>query len=122
MRFLADMGISVTTVRALRQRGHDAVHAGELGLDREPDNAVLQRARTDGRIVLTFDLDFGDLLAAGGQTLPSVIVFRLQDETPASVTPRLMRVIAERQAELSGGAIIVVQESRYRLRRLPIGG
>lgn len=122
MRFLADMGISVTTVRALRQRGHDAVHAGELGLDREPDNAVLQRARTEGRIVLTFDLDFGDLLAAGGQTLPSVIVFRLQDETPASVTPRLMRVIAERQTELSSGAIIVVEESRYRLRRLPIGG
>jgi predicted nuclease of predicted toxin-antitoxin system len=120
VRFLADMGVSASTVRALRQRGHEAVHAGEIGLDRETDQAILQRAREEGRTVLTFDLDFGDLLAAGGQALPSVIVFRLQDETPASVTPRLMRVISERQAELSVGAIIVVEESRYRLRRLPI--
>jgi len=114
------MGVSGTTVRTLRQRGQDVVHAGEIGLDREPDKAILQRARAEGRIVLTFDLDFGDLLAAGGHALPSVIVFRLQDETPTSVTSRLTRVIAERQAELSAGAIIVVEDTRYRVRRLPI--
>jgi predicted nuclease of predicted toxin-antitoxin system len=119
VRFLADMGVSASTVRALRQRGHDTVHVGEIGLDREPDKRILQRARIEGRIVLTFDLDFGDLLAAGGEALPSVIVFRLQSETPTSVTPRLLRVISERQAELTAGAIIVVEESRYRLRQLP---
>ena len=114
------MGISASAVRALQERGHDVIHASEVGLEREADKDLLQRARTEGRVVLTVDLDFGDLLAAGGQALPSVIVFRLQDETPASVTSRLMRVITERQLELSAGAIIAVEDARYRVRRLPI--
>ena len=120
MPFLADMGVSASTVRALRDGGHDAIHLQEVGLGRTSDRTILEKARVEARVVLTFDLDFGDLLAAGGQALPSVVVFRLQDETPASVTPRLMRVIAERQAELSAGSIIIVEESRYRLRRLPL--
>lgn len=120
MRFLADMGISASTVRALREGGHDAVHLPEVGLGRASDRAILERACAEARVVLTFDLDFGDLLAAVGHALPSVIVFRLRDETPAAVTPRLMRVIAERQPELSAGAIIIVEEARYRLRRLPL--
>jgi len=39
------------------------------------DAHILDKARSEGRIVLTFDLDFGDLLAASGEKLPSVIVF-----------------------------------------------
>jgi uncharacterized protein (DUF433 family)/predicted nuclease of predicted toxin-antitoxin system len=120
VKFLVDMGVSASTVRALKESGHDAIHAGEIGLDREPDRAILERGRTEGRIVLPFDLDFGDLLAAGGHALPSVIVFRLQDETPTSVASRLTRVIAERHIELSAGAIVVVEDARYRVRRLPI--
>jgi predicted nuclease of predicted toxin-antitoxin system len=34
-------------------------------------------AGREQRIVLTFDLDFGDLLAAGAHALPSVVIFRL---------------------------------------------
>jgi len=43
-----------------------------------PDAEILQKARSENRIVLTFDLDFGDLLAASGENLPSVIIFRLR--------------------------------------------
>jgi predicted nuclease of predicted toxin-antitoxin system len=74
------------------------IHLRGLGLGRLSDQAILDKAREERQVVLTFDLDFGDLLAAAGQGLPSVILFRLRDETPGSVTPRLMQVISERQA------------------------
>jgi predicted nuclease of predicted toxin-antitoxin system len=61
MRFLADMGVSPLTVEALRQNGYEAVHLIEEGLERLPDPAILQKAKQEERIVLTFDLDFGDL-------------------------------------------------------------
>lgn len=63
MRFLADMGVSLSTVRAFRADGHDAVPLREEGLSRLPDAEILAKARREQRIVLTFDLDFGDLLA-----------------------------------------------------------
>jgi predicted nuclease of predicted toxin-antitoxin system len=70
---------------------------------------------------VTFDLDFGDILALGVLDKPSVIIFRLADERAASVNQRLATVIAERLEELELGALILVEDARYRVRRLPIG-
>src|SRR5438477_7366269 len=107
------MGISARTVSTLREVGHDGVHARDIGLARASDATILERGRTDGRVVLTVDLDFGELLAASRQATPSVIIFRLRDQTPASITPRVLLVISERLADLDNGAIVVVEDRRY---------
>jgi predicted nuclease of predicted toxin-antitoxin system len=85
-----------------------------------PDAEILDKARDEGRTVIAFDLDFGDLFAAGGQAGPSVVILRLADQTPASVNPRLLAALSRCEAELTGGAVVIVEESRYRVRRLPI--
>jgi predicted nuclease of predicted toxin-antitoxin system len=72
------------------------------------------------RVVLTFDLDFGDILAVASMETPSVIIFRLRNQTPGAVNPRLFRVINDCENELASGAIIIVEDERYRVRRLPI--
>lgn len=120
MRFLADMGVALTTVQALRAAGHEAVHLREEGLIRLPDPEIAAKAVRERRIVLTFDLDFGDILAASRGAAPSVIIFRLRNQTPAAVSPRLLRVIADCEADLASGAIIIVEDERYRVRRLPV--
>ncbi len=120
MKFLADMGISARTIATLREQGYDAIHAREVGLARASDATILDRARTEDRVVLTVDLDFGQLLAASRQATPSVVIFRVSDQTPGSITPRLLRVIAERSNNLDNGAIILVEDRRYRVRPLPI--
>ncbi len=120
MKFLADMGVSMTVVQRLRESGYDAIHLREEGLQRFPDPDILEKARQEERIILTFDLDFSDLLAASADRLPSVIIFRLQNTTPPFVSSRLLAVLLECTEELATGAIVTVQDSRYRLRRLPI--
>jgi predicted nuclease of predicted toxin-antitoxin system len=120
MRFLADAGISPRTVEFLRQIGHDVVHVRELNMQRKADEVVADRARVESRIVLTFDLDFGEVLALGILDRPSVIIFRLADERPESVNAHLGPVLAERVVELESGALILVEDGRYRVRKLPI--
>ena len=70
--------------------------------------------------MLTFDLDFGDILAAARSDGPSVVIFRLRNQSPAAVNPRLFRVIADCAQELASGAIVIVEDEGFRLRRLPI--
>ena len=120
MRFLADAGLSPVTVDFLIQLGHQAVHVRTLGMQRAPDVDIVERARADSSIVLTFDLDFGDVLALGVFDKPSVIIFRLGDERAGSVNERLSTVIAERVADLESGSLILVEDTRYRVRNLPI--
>ena len=120
MRFLADMGVSLTTVEALRGANHDAVHLRDEGLIRLSDSEIAAKAVSETRVVLTFDLDFGDILAVTRCQTPSVIIFRLRNQTPVAVNPRLFRVIAECAAELATGAIVLVEDEGFRVRRLPI--
>ncbi len=120
MKFLADMGISPRVVTALRKQGHDAVHLQEQGLGRLPDHEILAKARDEGRIVLTHDLDFGELLAASGGALPSVIIFRLKDMRGENVSLYLFAVLKQQHEALETGAICSVSERRVRVRTLPV--
>src|SRR5690606_24321051 len=99
----ADMGIARSVVAALRERGFDSTHLNDEGLDRLPDQAILEKARAEDRIILTHDLDFGDLLATGGHTSPSVITFRLSDMRGHRVLEHLNAALPLFQSELESG-------------------
>lgn len=120
MRFLADMGISMKTILWLRERGHDAVHLREQGLQRLEDPDIIAKAQTEGRIVMTMDLDFGYLLAISRANLPSVIQFRLSDERSEMVNARFAQVLEIAMQHLEAGAIISVNEKNIRVRQLPV--
>jgi predicted nuclease of predicted toxin-antitoxin system len=114
------MGVSLTTVEALRGANHDAVHLRDESLIRLPDPQIAAKAVAESRGVLTFDLDFGDILATAHSAAPSVVIFRLRNQTPAAVNPRLFRVIDARAAERASGAVAIVEDEGFRVRRLPI--
>ncbi|GAX42348.1 hypothetical protein NIES4075_33490 [Tolypothrix sp. NIES-4075] len=120
MKFLADMGISLRTVFWLRGDGYDVVHLRDEGLQRLPDDEILIKARAEGRILLTIDLDFAQLLAVSGDSLPSVILFRLGNENYDAINQRLTQVLRECQEDLEVGVIISVSNETFRVRRLPI--
>jgi predicted nuclease of predicted toxin-antitoxin system len=70
--------------------------------------------------LLTHDLDFGELIAASGVRLPSVIVFRLRNMRPEGVNSHLASVIDQHAEALVHGAIVSVTEGLARVRLLPI--
>ena len=141
MNFLADMGVSMTTVLALRRLGHDVSHLREQGLMRMKDPDIVAKGRTEGRIIRTFDLDFDEILALSGNGSPSGILVRMRNQTPIAVTPRLIRVIEAQRVrrappfesgtrsrrtpfcacssrecpdQLAGGAFVTIEDSGYR--------
>jgi predicted nuclease of predicted toxin-antitoxin system len=121
MRFLGDMGVSWRVIEWLRAAGHDAVHLRDEDLQRLPNGDIFQKGFAEHRIVLTFDLDFGEILAGSAGQLVSVVLFRLHDTRSEHVMERLRAVLDQSSAELLAGAIIVVEEGRHRVRKLPIG-
>jgi len=121
MRFLADMGISPKTVAFLNVHQHDATHIHDQELDRATDSDILKKAREERRILLTHDLDFGELLAASGTVSPSVIIFRLRNMHPDRVNTSLESIIDKHASLLEQGVIISVDEGQIRVRLLPVG-
>ncbi len=120
MRFLVDACVDIRVAEWLRNQGHDAVHLSEQKLQRTPDAEIFRRAVAEDRCVLTFDLDFGEIAALTGGSKGSVILFRLGDPGYRRVIERLTAVIAGSPDAIAKGAVISVEEARYRVRYLPI--
>ena len=58
-----EMRVSMRVVEWLRQNGHNAVHLRDRGLERLPNGGIFAMAVEENRVVLTFDLDFGEIVA-----------------------------------------------------------
>jgi len=115
------MGVDVRVVAWLRDQDHDAVHLRDEGLQRLPNGEIFAKAIAEERIILTFDLDFGEIAALAHGRRASVVVFRLHDTRTSHVIERLAAVLADCVSSLERGAVVVVEEGRHRVRSLPIG-
>ena len=65
IRFYTDEHVARAVVKGLRDRGVDVLTVTEAGLPGAADDMHLARARRDGRVVVTHDVDFLRLHAAG---------------------------------------------------------
>ena len=77
-------------------------------------------ARANDYVVFTHDLDFGTVLALTQAESPSVIQVRTQDVTPTHLESLLIEVLVKYESELEGGALMVLDEGRSRVRILPL--
>jgi len=115
VRFLADESCDFSVVRALRAVGHDVSAIVEVNSGAE-DEAVLAVARSEGRVLLTEDKDFGKLAYADGQETSGVVLIRF----PAGVRSALGQAIVDVVTDLGdriAGAFVVLEPGRARLSR-----
>ncbi|MGQ0467199.1 MAG: DUF5615 family PIN-like protein [Sporichthyaceae bacterium] len=121
MRFLVDECLSPTIADLLQAAGHDAVHVVGMGLGGQPDVDVMAVAVADGRILVSADTDFGELLARTNAELPSLILHRGAEVAPAALAALLLSNLDQVREDLEHGAVVVILDDRIRVRRLPIG-
>jgi predicted nuclease of predicted toxin-antitoxin system len=116
VRLLANENFPREAVEALRNDGHDVawVRTECSGIS---DNAVLEKAEHEGRIVITLDKDFGEL--AFRSYLPvtaGVILFGVTPRSPGFLADLAVRALKTRSDWL--GHFSVVQEHRVRMTPL----
>jgi predicted nuclease of predicted toxin-antitoxin system len=121
MRFLIDECLARRVAELLTQHGHDAVHVRAVGLLGTTDAAILTAASTDGRVVISADTDFGELLYLTDAVAPSVILLRRRSHEPADQARAIVAALIDVEDDLIAGAIVVIDRARIRVRSLPIG-
>ncbi|NBB78262.1 MAG: hypothetical protein GVY36_02280 [Verrucomicrobia bacterium] len=75
MNFLIDVQLPGTLVRWLNERGHDALHALDLGLGQADDRKIWEIAAREKQIVISKDEDFF-ILATRPEDMGSLLWLR----------------------------------------------
>ena len=123
MKFLIDNNLSPLLAESLKAAGHDAVHLRDLGMQAEPDPAVLQRAQVEERVLVSADTDFGGLLSRSHATGPSVLLIRrLAGRRAAEQSAIILANLDQVAEDLIAGAVVVIGDDWIRIRRLPMPG
>ena len=72
--------------------------------------------------MISADTDFGEILARSNAAGPSIVLFRRQGQRRAAeVAALLLANLAAVTEELDGGAVVVFDADRVRVRRPPMG-
>jgi len=117
VEFLADESCDFAAVRALRASGHDVAAVAEW-IGGAPDDRVMETALASGRILLTEDKDFGQLVYANGQVSRGVILMRFPARARSQLGAQVVAAVDQLGPRLLG-AFTVIQPGRVRLSRDP---
>ena len=120
MKFIADIHISPQTVESLAERGYIINRVNEFISFNAKDEEILDLALREESTIITQDLDFSSLLAKRGMSKPSVITLRINIVKPDRVTKILEMILPQIESELNRGSVVIVEEDRIRIRKLPI--
>ncbi len=118
MKFLADENLELLIVNWLREYGHDVDYAAESAVA-ESDVALLTRAIDDRRVVITNDLDFGELVYRFHRPAFGIVLLRLRVATDADQLARLQPHWGNILANCVGN-FVVVSEKKIRVRKLTL--
>jgi predicted nuclease of predicted toxin-antitoxin system len=120
MKILVDMNLSPRWLETLRHAGFQAEHWASIGELHAPDIDIFTYAKLNHYVILTQDLDFGDLLAVDRGTRPSVVIIRSVGLRPETIGTQVIEALRQAEAELLNGAMAVIDPARLRVRTLPL--
>lgn len=117
MKWLADACVDVRLVTALKNAGCD-IRQVNVGEDPRPDEAVIELASKEERILLTDDKDFGDWVIRRRRPVPGLVLVRIH---PTLIDLKISRVVSlYRSCGTSlHGNLLVVGPRFHRIRPLP---
>ena len=120
MKLLVDMNLSPSWVDRLARYGFEAVHWSTIGAATAPDVEILAWANEHEFVLITNDLDFSAILAAGAVTGPSVIQLRTQDLLSDTAVSIVVNALEAHREAIERGALLSIDEAGRRVRMLPL--
>lgn len=118
IRILADENVPRASVLSLRSSGYDVRSVAEE-MPGSADRAVLHLARSDGRLLMTFDRDFGELIYRFGEAAPPGVVYIRFLPTDPDEPARVLDALLKRSEIVLESRFTVVSRDQVRQRLLP---
>ena len=116
MKFKVDENLPAEASLRLREAGFDALSVLEQSLGGATDQDLARICGSEGRTLLTFDMDFANIRAYPPGNHAGLIVFRLITQEKSHLLSALEKLIPILRTASPKGRLWVVEEDRIRIR------
>ncbi len=120
MRVKIDENMPRALKPTLRNLGIDADDVYDEGLQTRPDHEVLAAARQEGRFIITQDVGIADQRSADAHR--GVMLVRLAEPRAIALVSGILWVFQNEPVESWTDAVVIVTDSKVRVRRAPSRG
>lgn len=117
MKLLLDQDVYEVTICFLSEFGHDVLKVSELGMATAEDEENLRKAAELGRIFVTRDRDYGNLVYIR-KIRVGVVYLRMLPSNRNEVHSELDRVLNSYTEDELRNAFVVIEAGRHRFRRI----
>jgi len=117
MNIKLDENLPTRLVPMLAALGHSVDTVVDEGLTGESDSVVWERARREGRFLITQDLDFSDTRQFQPGTHPGVMLVRLREPGAQSLLDHVERAFRDNQPETWLQCFVVLTAHKLRVKR-----
>ena len=116
MKFKVDENLPVEVRDQFQNAGHEAATVLDEELGGRPDLDIAEVCKSEERVLVTLDVDFGNIRAYPPENFPGIIVIRTQDQSKAVVLQLVRRIIAALEKDAVSRTLWIVEERRIRVR------
>lgn len=115
MRLKLDENIDARLAVPLRQAGHETMTVLDQGLHAIDDPILYQHCTSEGRILVTLDLDFSNVLRYPPEQTPGLVVLRGPDDLFPTVRILIQTLLSGLSKDTPSGHLWIVEPSRIRI-------
>ena len=115
MKLKLDENVDARLTVPLRQAGHDTMTVRDQGLHPIDDPILCQHCTSEGRILVTLDLDFSNVLQYPPEQTPGLVVLRGPDDLFSTVSILIQTLLNGLSKDTPSGHLWIVEPSRIRI-------
>lgn len=120
MKLKLDENLSRHLKHTLAALDHDVTTAADQGLLSQSDTLIAEVVKNERMMLLTLDLEFGDVRKYPPGRHPGIILFRPRSFGPLAVNRFVEEFVRDTNLERLARCVVVVDPSRVRVRRPPL--
>src|SRR3990172_10581784 len=115
--FLTDENIPPKIIEFLRKKGYDVADVRERNLSRIPDTDLVEIAKKENRILLTFDKHFSNIFIYPPKDYSGIIRIRIHPPLLSIIESSLERLLSSFSLSDFKGSLVILEKDDYRIYR-----
>ena len=115
MKIKLDENLDIRLAEPLREAGHDATTVASQGLSGLDDRALSVICKEEGRVLVTLDLDFANVLRYPPVESPGLVVLRAPNQYFGTIRLLVETLVNALRVETPTGRLWIVEPGQLRI-------